>query len=143
MKHGDISNTTGYTFGFRCENFLIRYKDATVFDKVYNALFDRAKRAEVNEEVFAVMEHIYRNTEYTVDLVINEDNYTQALRQVIDNMPFNRVVLVSKPTQITSRLNVGDLTYYVDDNAEYRALVNSEYAVSLDELRRVVRKGRL
>ena len=82
MKHGELSNTVGYSFGFRCEDFLVHFKDATLVDKALNALFDKAKRAEVNEEVCSIMEYLYRNTEYTVDVVVDRENYTEAMKEL-------------------------------------------------------------
>lgn len=140
MKHGEIANTVGYSFGFRCEDFLIHYRDETLFDKAFNALFDRARRATVNEEVLSIMEYLYRNTEYTVDLVIDRSNYTPALKEILDELPFNRIVFVDKPSQITSRLLVGDLTYYVDDDTMRRSLVNSPHVRSLEELMRELKR---
>lgn len=142
MKHGELSNTVGYSFGFRCEDFLIHFKETTLLDKAFNALFDKAKRAEVDEEVLSFMEYLYRNTEYTVDLVVDRDNYTPELKKLLDEMPFNRVVLVDKPSQITTRLMMGDLTYYVDDNAERRSLVNSPHTRTLEELAREIKRRR-
>lgn len=142
MKHGELSNTVGYSFGFRCEDFLIHFKDTTLLDKAFNALFDKAKRAEVNEEVLSFMEYLYRNTEYTVDLVVDRENYTPELKKLLDEMPFNRVVLVDKPSQITTRLMIGDLTYYVDDSAERRSLVNSPHTRTLHELAQEIKRKR-
>ena len=142
MKHGELSNTVGYSFGFRCEDFLIHFKDTTLLDKAFNALFDKAKRAEVNEEVLSFMEYLYRNTEYTVDLIVDRENYTPELKKLLDEMPFNRVVLVDKPSQITTRLMIGDLTYYVDDSAERRSLVNSPHTRTLSELAREIKRKR-
>lgn len=142
MKHGELSNTVGYSFGFRCEDFLIHFKDTTLLDKAFNALFDKAKRAEVNEEVLSFMEYLYRNTEYTVDLIVDRENYTPELKKLLDEMPFNRVVLVDKPSQITTRLMIGDLTYYVDDSAERRSLVNSPHTRTLHELAQEIKRKR-
>lgn len=142
MKHGELSNTVGYSFGFRCEDFLIHSKETTLLDKAFNALFGKAKRAEVNEEVLSFMEYLYRNTEYTVDLIVDRDNYTPELKKLLDEMPFNRVVLVDKPSQITTRLMIGDLTYYVDDSAERRSLVNSPHTRTLHELAQEIKRKR-
>lgn len=142
MKHGELSNTVGYSFGFRCEDFLIHFKESTLLDKAFNALFDKARRAEVNEEVLSFMEYLYRNTEYTVDLVVDRENYTPELRKLLDDMPFNRVVLVDKLSQITTRLMIGDLTYYVDDSDERRSLVNSPHTRTLRELAQEIKRKR-
>ena len=142
MKHGELSNTVGYSFGFRCEDFLIHFKESTLLDKAFNALFDKAKRAEVNEEVLSFMEYLYRNTEYAVDLVVDRENYTPELKKLLDDMPFNRVVLVDKLSQITTRLMIGDLTYYVDDSDERRSLVNSPHTRTLRELAQEIKRKR-
>ena len=142
MKHGELSNTVGYSFGFRCEDFLIHFKESTLLDKALNALFDKARRAEVNEEVLSFMEYLYRNTEYTVDLVVDRENYTPELKKLLDDMPFNRVVLVDKLSQITTRLMIGDLTYYVDDSDERRSLVNSPHTRTLRELAQEIKRKR-
>lgn len=142
MKHGELSNTVGYSFGFRCEDFLIHFKESTLLDKAFNALFDKARRAEVNEEVLSFMEYLYRNTEYTVDLVVDRENYTPELKKLLDDMPFNRVVLVDKLSQITTRLMIGDLTYYVDDSDERRSLVNSPHTRTLMELAQEIKRKR-
>lgn len=142
MKHGELSNTVGYSFGFRCEDFLIHFKESTLLDKAFNALFDKARRAEVNEEVLSFMEYLYRNTEYTVDLVVDRENYTPELKKLLDDLPFNRVVLVDKLSQITTRLMIGDLTYYVDDSDERRSLVNSPHTRTLRELAQEIKRKR-
>ena len=142
MKHGELSNTVGYSFGFRCEDFLIHFKESTLLDKAFNALFDKARRAEVNEEVLSFMEYLYRNTEYTVDLVVDRENYTPELKKLLDDMPFNRIVLEDKPSQITTRLMIGDLTYYVDDSDERRSLVNSPHTRTLRELAQEIKRKR-
>ena len=86
------------------------------------------------------MEHLYRNTEYNVDLIIENKDYTEDLKQLVDNLPFNRVVLIDKLSQVSTRLLVGDLTIYVDDNDYRRSLVNSEYAISFSQLNDYLRR---
>lgn len=139
MKNGELSNTVGYSFGFRCEDFLIHFKTTSIFDKAYNALFDKTKRAEVNEEVCSIMEYLYRNTEYTVDVIVERKNYTSHMMELLDELPFNRVVLIDTLSQVTTRLMIGDLTYYVDDDPIRRSLVNSPHTRSIDELMREIR----
>lgn len=140
MIHGDLSNTSGVTIAFRCVGFLVKYKETTIKDKVLNALLGKTRRAEIDDTVREMMEHLYRNTEYNVDLVIENKDYTEDLKQLVDSMPYNRVVLIDKMTQISSRLVTGDISFYVDDDPVRRSLVNSQYAVSLDNLSRYVRR---
>lgn len=142
MLHGDLANHVSYTIGFRCVDFLIKYRDTKFTDKVLNALLGKTKRAEVDVKVRDTMEFLYRNTEYNVDLVIENKDYTEELKQVIDNLPFNRVVLIDKMSQISHRLLIGDLTLYVDDDDYRRSLVNSQYAIPLSELNNHLRLSR-
>ena len=140
MKHGDLSNTAGYTIGFRCVDFLVKYKESTFTDKVLNAVLGKTKRAEIDESVRSFMEHLYRNTEYNVDLIIENKDYTEELKRLVDNLPFNRVVLIDKLTQVSQRLLIGDLTIYVDDNDYRRSLVNSQYAISFAQLNDYIKR---
>lgn len=140
MKSGDLSNQAGFTIGFRCVDFLVKYKESTFTDKVLNAFMGKTKRAEIDESVRSFMEHLYRNTEYNVDLVIEKKDYTEELKRLVDEMPFNRVVLVDKLSQISTRLLVGDLTLYVDDDDYRRSLVNSQYAVSFAQLNDYIKR---
>ena len=140
MKSGDLSNQAGFTIGFRCVDFLVKYRESTFTDKVLNAFMGKIKRAEIDESVRSFMEHLYRNTEYNVDLVIEKKDYTEELKRLVDDMPFNRVVLVDKLSQISTRLLVGDLTLYVDDDDYRRSLVNSQYAVSFSQLQNYIKR---
>lgn len=139
--HGDLSNQVKASFGFMCENFLIKYKENTVKDKVMNFLIGRTKRAEVDPLVRSTMEYIYRQTEYNVDLLISEDSYS-SLKPIIEDLPFNRVVLYNKLSQISTRLLTGDLTYVIDDDNYRRGLINSRYAVNLAEFDTLLKRGR-
>lgn len=141
MMHGDLSNHVKASFGFMCENFLIKYKENTVKDKVMNFLIGKTKRAEVDPLVRSTMEYIYRQTEYNVDLLISEDSYS-SLKPIIEDLPFNRVVLYNKLSQISTRLLTGDLTYVIDDDNYRRGLINSRYAVNLAEFDTLLKRGR-
>lgn len=140
MKNGDLSNQSGFTIGFRCVDFLVKYKESTFTDKVLNAVFGKTKRAEIDESVRSFMEYLYRNTEYNVDLIIENKEYTEELKQLVDNLPFNRVVLIDKLSQVSQRLLVGDLSIYVDDDDYRRSLVNSQYAISFSQLNNYIKR---
>lgn len=140
MKNGDLSNHVGFTIGFRCVDFLVKYKESTFTDKVLNAVLGKTKRAEINESVRSFMEYLYRQTEYNVDLVIESKDYTEELKQLVDNLPFNRVVLIDKLSQVSTRLLTGDLSIYVDDDDYRRSLVNSQYAISFSQLNDYIKR---
>lgn len=140
MKSGDLSNQAGFTIGFRCVDFLVKYKESTFTDKILNAVLGKTKRAEIDESVRSYMEYLYRNTDYNVDLIIENKDYTEELKRLVDDMPFNRVVLVDKLSQISTRLLVGDLSLYVDDDDYRRSLVNSPYAISFSQLNDYIKR---
>lgn len=139
MKHGDLSNHVKATFGFMCEEFVVEFKEDTFVDKVYNKLFGKLKRAEINVLAVKAMEHIFRNTEYTVDLLILDKNY-EGLKPLISDLPFCRVVLYNKYSQIASRLLTGDLTYVVDSHKERMSLINNPHVIDLDTLSQMTRR---
>ena len=138
--HGDISNQVRATFGFMCEDFLIKYKDNTVKDKILNFIVGKTKRAEINHLVVSSMEYIYRQTEYNVDLLVSEEKYSE-FQPIITNLPFNRVVLYNKLSQISSRLLTGDLTYVIDNDDYRRGLLNNRYAITLSDLDTLIKRG--
>lgn len=141
MLHGDISNHVKATFGFMCENFIVEYKDNKLTDKVLNALIGKTKRATINPIAVGLMEKIYRQTEYNVDLIINEKNYTSDLKGILEDLPFNRIVLYNKISQVSSRLLTGDLTYVIDDDTYRRGLINSRNALSLKDFSSMLKIG--
>lgn len=141
MKHGDLSNSVKATFGFMCEDFVIKYKDNKVIDKVLNVLIGKTKRAEFNIPVVKTMEYLYRQTEYNVDLLIKDENYTADLKNLIGDLPFNRVVLYNKYSQLSSRLLTGDITYIIDDDTYRLGLLNSEYAISINDFSMLLQRG--
>lgn len=133
MKHNDLSNRQGAVFGVRCDDFLIKYKEEGLFNHIANFIVSKELRAEIDEQVLYFLNYIFRETEYTVDLIVSEDKYTEKLKDILEQLPFSRVYVAKKPTQISSRLLCGELTYYVDDSAERRSLINSSSAITLDE----------
>lgn len=141
MLHGDLSNRVKATFGFMCEDFLIKYRDNTLADKVMNTLFGKTKRAEIDPLVVSSMEYTYRQTEYNVDLIVKEDSYTNGLKDIIKDLPFCRVVLYNKYSQITSRLLTGDLTYVVDNVESRMGLLNNSHVITLAQFNNIVRNG--
>ena len=142
VKNGDLANTAGVTIAFRCEDFLIEYKDTTFSDKVLNKIWGKTKRAEVNQTVRSIMEYYYRNTEYNVDLIVENKNYDHELKALIDSIPCCRVILIDKLSQVSIRLLTGDISYYIDNDDERRSLVNSNYAIPLKDLTKYIKRGR-
>jgi hypothetical protein len=102
-------------------------------------------RAEVDEKIYSLMNYIFWNTEYTVFLVINDENYTDEAKEFLDDFPFNQVLNVRSVSQITSMLYTGELNYYIDDNDQSRYEVQSKYAITSQELNTILKRryGRL
>lgn len=137
MLHGDISNQIGYTIAFRCEDSLFKTKKGKFVEMLFKlpfALRFKFTSNSLNEEYLKAMEYLYRNTEYTIDVVILEDNYTPHIKRVLERIPFNRVITIRNESSITTRLNTGDISIYVDEDDYRRSLVNSRYAVKLSKL---------
>lgn len=142
MKHGDLANTVGYVIAFRCEDSLVKYKTEGVKNKILNALVGKVARAEIDPNYKSAMEFLYRHTEYVVDLVILRDNYTEEMKHLLEDLPFSRIVVVDKDSQISQRLLIGDITLYIDEDDNRRSLVNSQYAIPLNKLNNYIRRSR-
>ena len=141
MLHGDISNHRSFVIGFRCENSLLKYKDDTLWDKVKNSLTGKTKRAEVDQKVYSLMNYLYWNTEYTVVLIINEENYTKEAQEYLADFPFNQVATVIKNvSEVTMMLNTGELTYFVSEDILDRYNVNSKYSVDTDTFNTILKR---
>lgn len=141
MLNGDLANHISTTFAFRCDGFLVKYKEGGVKNAILNTLVGKVKRAEIDHKVLGVMGYIYRNTEYTVDLVVKSEEYTDSMKEVLEDVPFNRVILIDNEAQITSRLLAGDISYYVDDDLDRLSLTNSPHAITLDAASKYARSG--
>lgn len=140
MLHGDISNQRSFVIGFRCENSLLHYKDESIADKVLNSVRGKTKRAEVDPKVYSLMNYLYYNTEYTISLVIDEDNYTKEAQEYLVDFPCNVITNCSEG-HLTSMLMTGELSYLIDNDIMRRSLINSRYCMSMDDFSKLLRKG--
>ena len=140
MQHGDISNQAGTTIAFQCVGTLLDFQTDTLTDKVLNFFGGKERRLVLNEKIFTVMEYIYRSTDIAIDLVVFEEDYTERLAKYLrETCPFNRLLIVKKPSQIGARLVNGSIDYYVDNDPETRSLVNSRDAIPFDDLSKVIK----
>ena len=141
MQHNDISNHRGYVIGVRCEDCLLKIKDKGVKNKVLNLLKGKLKRAEVNKEVLSLMSYIYWNTEMSVHLIVDKDNYSKELEEFLADFPCNQIgVVITNISEVTMMLNTGLLTYFVTDSMIEKSLVNSKYAVTVDEFNTILKR---
>lgn len=143
MLHGDISNQRSFAFGIRCEDCLFKFKDKNIKDKFLNVMKGKSHNAEIDKQVLSLMRYIYEQTEYTVVLVIDKKNYTDEMKDALEemNVPYNQVGLVlTNISEVTMMLNTGELTYYVDSDYTRRSLVNSQYAVDVETFNSMLRR---
>lgn len=117
MKHGDISNQRSFIIGIRCEDCLIKFKNDGIKDKFLNFLKGKAHNAEIDVQVLSIMRYIYEQTEYTISLIVDKENYTEELKDMLEdmNIPYNQVGLVlTNISEVSMMLNTGELSIYVD-----------------------------
>ena len=145
MLRGDISNKRSLMFGFRYEDSLVHYRTDGIINKLANAVFGKNNRADINYDVLGLMKYLYWNTEFTVTIVIDDENYTTEAEEFISELPFNQVVNVRSLNEVTAMLNTGEMSYYIDECELSRGKVNNKYAMSLAEVNTLLKRhyGRL
>lgn len=139
MLHNDISNVAGVVIAFRYEDTLAIPKKGVV-NKIMSVF--GVENVDLDSSVLHAMEHIYRDTPYSCDLVILEENYTDRTKKLLEDIPYSRVVVIQKDVQVTQRLKMGDLDLYVDNNEYRRSTINSEYAIPLRDLTKYMSRRR-
>ena len=140
VQHGDISNQRSYVIGFRCENSLLHYKENNLADYFLNAIKGKTKGAEVDENIYSILNYIYWNTEYTIVLVINDKNYTDEAKKFFSDFPFNQVANIKSISEVSMMLLTGELSVFVSDDTIDRQSVNSQYAVDSDTFNTMLRR---
>lgn len=123
MLHNDISNERGAVIGVRCENTLFNIKDE------FMPFIYRLKHAEVDKKVYNLMKYLYWETEITVLLVIDDVHYNLRVAEFLSNYPFGQVCNIKSLSEVTMMLNVGDLSYFIDNDKIELHNLNSRYAV--------------
>ena len=134
MFHGDISNTTPFVIGVRCEG--------TLFN-IHNSLLPfhmRLKRAEINKDVLQLVKYIYWETEMTVALIIDNKHYDKKVEKFLLDFPFGQICNVRSTNEITMLLNIGQLSYYVSNDTIDRQSVNSKFAVDFHTFDGMIRR---
>ena len=139
MLHNDISNVAGVVIAFRYEDTLAVPKKGVV-NKVMSVF--GVENVDLDPSVLHAMEHIYRDTPYSCDLVILEEHYSDRTKKLLEDIPYSRVVVIQKDVQVTQRLKMGDLNLYVDNNEYRRSTINSEYAIPLRDLTKYMSRRR-
>lgn len=141
MKHKDISNLESYSFGVRVDGFLLKFKEDGLRNNVLNFFLGKGNRAEINEDALFFLNRVYRKTPFSAYLILESRYDSEKMQEfLIDNFPFNELILVKNEIHISTRLNVGEISYYVDDDANRRSLVNSTFALSLSQANSMLRE---
>lgn len=142
MKNNNLSNRSAMCILVRVEDFLVNYKDSTVWDKFVNIFMSKESRATLNDEVLSLLWMIFRNTDMTVDLVIDKKNYSKIIEEVhLAELPYGRLIQIDKPVQISTKLNIGEYAYYIDNNPERMSLVGNKRAISLEQINIYLKGG--
>lgn len=142
MKHGDISNTQSFVIGVRCEDTLLLPKESTLFNRVANLFHNKYESAEINKEVSSLMRYIFWETEMTVVLVVNKENYTDKLLKHLDDIPYAQVKnVITNVSEITRMLLNGELTYFITNDSIEKSLVNSQYAMSFGDFNTLLKRS--
>lgn len=135
MRHGDLSNTSGYTIAFYFEE-LVKLRDFTLKDKIFNKVSGELKRCTLDQRVLQTMEYLYSRTSSVVDIVVDESFYLSHpdLKDFLEerNVPFRNLVVVQGFLDISIKLRTGQFSYYVDSNPYRRNLINNTFAVSIN-----------
>lgn len=141
MLGGNISNVVGDCVGVVCIGTVVKFRQESLIDKVSSVVFGKYKRAYVDEKVLSFMNYLYRKTEITLDLVIFKDEKTEELMKFLGEnaIPYSRIVIVGRPSHITTRLMLGDLTYVLCQDKELLSLINHKWAMTLGDLSAIIR----
>lgn len=139
MLHGDLSNERGFVIGFRAENSLLIPRDKSLRDRIANVFSNKYLRSDINEKVLKIATYLYWNSPYNTALVIDDEVFKKCGgEETFADLPFSNIYNIVSPSRVTSMLNTGELSYYVDDCEESRYLAQSKYAVSSEEFMKIM-----
>ena len=137
MKHGDISNQQNFSVAVRIEDTLMK-KGCNKITGIVDKLFHTDLSYSVDNSVLGMVQYIYRRTDYTVLLVVDQKSHINT-SDFMELFPFD-IMSIENESEISMKLLTGDITYYVDDDDYRRSLVNNKYAVSFNEFNNILRR---
>lgn len=141
MLHGDISNHRSFIIGFRCENCLIRYRNTSLKDKLMNVVKGKNHNAVLDIRVLTLIRYLYERTDYTVSLIVKQENYTDELKEFLNemNVPYNQIGnIIKHESEISMMLNVGEIDYYVDTDEARLSLIGNKFAMNLEDFKKLL-----
>lgn len=131
MKNNDLSNRAAPTIAFRIE-------DTLIVSTIQKKLWVKKKEYFFNEKALQAINYIFRKTDCCVDLVCGK-NLISAYEPMLHSVPYNRLISVTKPTEIMIRLNAGEFSYYVDQDLTRVSMIGSHHCINLDSLWGILR----
>ena len=77
----------------------------------------------------------------TVILFVDKKNYSKELEEYLAEFPCNQIgVVLENISEVTMMLNTGLLTYFVTSSTLEKSLVNSTYAVTVEEFNIILKR---
>lgn len=146
MKNGDISNYYSPRIAFRLDNFLFSTEEAVKINRLSDiptflkSIIRPDPKILFNGEAIYMMGRIALRTEYSTPLIVHSDFLTENIQDMIDEyIPFHSTIyVITKQSDVHDLLSKGEITYYIDGNIDRINSTNSDYAMSVQNLDRVL-----
>lgn len=117
MKYNDLSNRGCPVIALRVEDTLIDIKKSSNILESFMNRLSPFLNATVNKSAYKTIMHLFRNTDYTVDLIVDKKYLKDRhLLNIINNMPYNNLVGIKNNTEIEGKILNEEYLYYVDNN---------------------------
>lgn len=142
MINGNISNRSSETIAVMCMDNLIYMKKMGVFEKISTSIMGQFFNAKINQMMKDFITYVYRQTPYTVDLVVFRKEDTWELKKFLEvrEIPYSRIIVIDHLIQINAKLRTGDITYFVDNNSTRRSRINHKWSLSLAQISAIIKK---
>ena len=102
----------------------------------------KLKHAEVDKQVLSLIKYLFWETEMTVMLVIDDEHYTDKVADFLDDYPFGQICNIKSLSEVTMMLNVGDLSYFINNDKIELHNLNSRYAVDFMTFDSMLKRNR-
>lgn len=142
MLYNDISNKGAKALAFRIEDFLVEFNKKDLVNKLLSPLgvINPYRKARLNPGVVSALEFIYKKTDMTVDLIVDEKFfYNDDLNNLLEGLPFSEIVVIVKPVNIAVGLNTKRWEYYIDNDIERMNIIGTNKCLTLKQFNYLVR----
>lgn len=138
MLNNNLSNKVPPCFAFRVEDFVMIKKSD---NKIVSSMLKFANKDYVlNQQVMTVLYHIFKHTDYSVELIVSQDFYNRFHEVILQEIPFNRVIYSNKPVEIAIKLNTNEIDYYVDSDLERKSQIGHQRCIDLAVVWHLIKK---